>query len=142
MSAKRRRAEASTTPQSLGVDSEAEYHGLLVEEGLTDLSVLKSVTLLGRKRGREWSLLRVGLKGRLLPTVIERLQASLRVESGVPFYAHFYRLNQLIVIFPDKVFRLTPEKATWTEVVAYGRSVGIPVEQLDFAPCKFEDETF
>ena len=139
-----RRMRGSPPPrtQSLTLDSEAEYHGILVEEGLSDLSILNAVTILGRKRGADWSLLRVRLKGRMLPSVIGRLQASLKMENGVPFYAHFYRPGELIVVFPQRLFRMTPRKETWKEATDYGKSVRIPVEQLDFAPCRFEDETF
>jgi len=142
MLARRRKVVPAPTSRFFKVDSEAEYHGIIVQGGLNDPSVLNATTLLGRKKGTAWTLLRVGLKGGLLLPVIEGLQASLKVESGVPFYAHFYRPGELIVVFPERLFRMTPEKETWTEATAYGQSVGIPEEQLDFAPCRFEDETF
>jgi hypothetical protein len=60
----------------------------------------------------------------------------------VPFYAHFYRPRELVVVFPDRVFRLTPQKQSWGPAVAHGRAAGIPQEQLDFHPCRFEDEAW
>jgi hypothetical protein len=114
----------------------------VVQESLREPSVLDEVTILGRKKGRDWNLLRVGVEGQLLPEVVEKVRQNLRTEAGVPFYAHFYRAGELIVVFPERTFRLTPRKGTWRPAVAYGRSVGIPAEQLEFAPCTFEDETY
>jgi hypothetical protein len=119
-----------------------DYHGILVAEGLRDRSVLGTVTLLGTRRGRDWTLLRVAVTEERLALVIARVQRGLRVEGGVPFYAHFYRPCELLVVFPERVFRLTPRKESWAPAVSCGRSVGIPQEQLDFNPCRFEDEAY
>ena len=48
------------------------------------------------------------------------------------FYVHFYCENELIVVFKEKVFHITTDKITWTEAIAYGRSLGIREKQLDF----------
>jgi hypothetical protein len=126
------------------LDHEAggQYHGIIVEEGLEDPTLVASLLVLGKKRGREWTLVRVGVEELSLPALITRLQSSLRVEGGVPFYAHFYRPRELIVVFPEAVFRITPGKETWSPAVTYGASAGIPVEELDFSPCRFEEETW
>ena len=120
----------------------SEYHGILVEEGLQDPSVLRMVEVLGRKRGGDWSLVRVGVGAAHLPEVLDRVRRSLKTVDGVPFYAHFYRDAELVVVFPDRVFRATPDRVTWGPAVEYGMSVGIPAEELDFRPCRFEDETY
>ncbi len=122
--------------------SSGDYHGIIVEESLRDPSVLDAVTILGRKKGTNWTLLRVGVEDQNLPSAIERVQQSLKVEGGVPFYAHFYRRGELIVVFPDQVFHVAPQRDTWTPVQAYGKSRGIPAEQLDFSPCRFDEETY
>jgi hypothetical protein len=122
--------------------SQDSYHGIIVEESLRDRSVLDAVAILGRKRGRDWTLLRVAVEARELSATIGLVRRGLKVVDGVPFYAHFYRSGELIVVFPDRVFRLTPQKQTWGPAVAYGKSAGIPTEQLDFMPCRFEDETY
>lgn len=119
-----------------------EYHGIIVDDSLLDSAVLKKVAILGRKRGRHWTLLRVGVKGHRLPEVVDRVKRNLKTVDGVPFYAHFYRVDELIVVFPDRVFHLTPDKGTGEPVVSYGKSAGIPQDQLDFFPCRFEDETY
>jgi hypothetical protein len=123
-------------------EPESEYHGIIVEESLREPSILRSVSVLGRKRGRDWTLLRVGVSEGVLQETIESVRRNLKVVNGVPFYAHFYRSGELIVVFPDRVFRITPNKDTWAQAVNYGKSVGIPLDQLDFLPCRFEDETY
>jgi len=57
-----------------------------------------------------------------------------------PYYNHFYRDNELIVVFKDKVFRITPDRSTWKDTVAYGQTLGIPNDQLVFEPNRFEGE--
>jgi len=133
---------ALVSTMAVNGEPHATYHGIIVEESLLESSVLRSVKVLGRERGRDWTLLRVGVAGSALEIVVERIRRNLKTENGVPFYAHFYRLGELIVVFPERIFRMTPSKDTWAPVVSYGKSVGIPLEQLDFMPCRFEDETY
>jgi hypothetical protein len=55
------------------------------------------------------------------------------LEDG-PWYIHLWELgkNTITVVFKDKVFTVTRSKDTWREAVLYGKSLGIPEEQLDF----------
>jgi hypothetical protein len=46
---------------------------------------------------------------------------------------HFWDGRDVIAIFKNKVFEFNyDDKSTWSEAVDYGRSQGIPDEQLDF----------
>ena len=98
--------------------------------------------ILGQKTGRNWTLLKIGIEPRSLASAISEIQANLLFEKGVPYYAHLYRDNELIIVFPEKVFRITPDKKSWRQAVSYGASLKIPVTELDFKPCRIEDETF
>lgn len=61
---------------------------------------------------------------------IKRLANYLKPEK---WYAHFWKGDNVIAIFPNKVFRFKySDKSTWKEAVEYGKSIGIPEEQLDF----------
>ena len=142
MSTGHRPPKTAMSTQSPGVGSEGDYHGILVQEGLREPSVLSAITILGRKTGTEWHLLRVGVGAEHLTSTMEQVQKSLKVEGGVPFYAHFYRPGELIVVFPDRVFHVTPDPDSWAPIIAHGKAHGIPPKQLDFAPCRFEDETY
>ena len=119
-----------------------DYHGIVVREGLSNPSVLNAVRVLGQKKAGEWTLLRVGVTPSSVGSTIDQIQRGLRTVDSVPFYAHFYRSDELIVVFPQRVFRISPDPATWRPAVDYGRSVGIGEDELDFRPCRFEDETY
>lgn len=46
---------------------------------------------------------------------------------------HFWNGNQVIAVFPGKVYKFQhSNKSTWKDAVEYGKSIGIPEEQLDF----------
>lgn len=118
----------------------SEYHGIVIKEGLKDSSILKKMKILGRKRAREWTLLKVGVDEDEIEETIRTVQKCLATKPT--YYAHFYRNEKLIVVFPRKIFYLTPDKRTWKPAIDYGKSVGIPEEELDFKPCRFEEETY
>ena len=49
------------------------------------------------------------------------------------WYAHFWKGQRLVAVFRGKKFEFkSRDKLTWKEAVEYGKSVGIPEEQLDF----------
>jgi hypothetical protein len=58
------------------------------------------------------------------------------------FYFHFYKGDDLIIIFKERIFRVKTDMATWKEVIEYGKTLNIPAKQLDFYPCRVEDETY
>ena len=44
-----------------------------------------------------------------------------------------YQSDEIKVIFKNKVFTIKfSDKSTWSEAISYGKSIGIPEEQLDF----------
>ncbi len=56
---------------------------------------------------------------------------SSQVKRG--WYAHFWKDQRLVVVFRGEKFEFkSRDKSTWKEAVEYGKSVGIPEEQLDF----------
>lgn len=117
-----------------------EYHGIIVKEGLKDQSILKKLRILGEKRTEDWTLLRVSVSENEINNVVKLIQKSLVTKST--YYAHFYRNRKLIIVFPQRTFTLTPNRETWKPAIEYGKSVGIPEEELDFKPCRFEEETY
>lgn len=118
-----------------------EYHGIIVKEGLKDRLVLDRMKILGMKKGEKWTLLRVGVDETKVDEVLGLIQKNLVTEPE-SYYAHFYRNRELVVVFPKKVFHLTPERETWQPAIDYGKSIGIPEKQLDFKPCRFGEETY
>jgi hypothetical protein len=118
-----------------------EWHGILVDVSQKDKSIFKNLKILGQKKSSndEWVLLKVGVPDEKLDETINLLQKNM---SPGEFYFHFYRDSCLIVVFRKKIFRIKPDKSTWTGAVEYGKSLGIPERQLDFYPCRVEDETY
>jgi hypothetical protein len=49
------------------------------------------------------------------------------------WYAHFWRGNEMVVIYSDARFEVSrSDRSTWTPAIEHGRIKGIPDEQLDF----------
>lgn len=83
------------------------------------------------------------MHGVIIPTdqveeVVKDIQNNLK--GNKPYYAHLYNDSEIIVIYKEKIFRMKQDRSTWREAVEYGRTLGIPDEQLVFQPHKFEDE--
>lgn len=120
----------------------SEYHGIVIKEGLRDQTALKNMRILGQKKSPDWTLLKVGVDCSEIEDVVRLVQANLITVDTVPFYAHFYRGEELIVIFPERIFHITPDRGTWDPVVNYGNSKGIPAKEMDIRPCRFEEENY
>jgi hypothetical protein len=129
------------TPKLKPVLMENEYHGIIIQQSLKDQSILNGMRILGERVGN-WTLLRVGIEGERIGEVVKLVKKNLLTENSVPYYAHFYRGQRLIVVFPDKVFYVKPNKETWSPVLAYGISKGIPADQMDIKPSRFDEETY
>ena len=116
------------------------YHGIIVDISQQDKSIFDKLKILGSKKSSSgWILYKIEVSPEEINKIIEQLQQNMVVE---PFYCHFYRDNELVVVFKERVFRVTSDKYTWDEAVEYGKSLGIPEEQLDFFPCKVGEETY
>ena len=124
------------------MSSGGEYHGIIVREGIRDKTIFHRMTMLGTKTGQNWTLLKVGIEAKSISQVIREIQPNLLTENGVPYYAHFYNDEELIVVFPEKVFHVSPDKNSWRDAISYGESLGVPRAELDFRPCRFREETF
>ena len=124
-----------------------DYHGIIINLSLKHQSTIHSLDVIGQKNVfLNWLvLLKVCVHPQELETIIKTLQVNMVERFGfyVPhFYCHFYREDELIIVFKDRVFLVKTDPSTWHEVLSYGRSLGIPVNQLDFAPYRLEDETY
>jgi len=114
-----------------------EYHGVLVDASQKDKSIFKKLKILSQKKDGDWILYKVGVGPKEIEQTIKRLQSNM-INN---FYFHFYKDEELIIVFKKRIFRVKIDKSTWKEVIKYGVSLNIPEEQLDFFPCRTEDET-
>jgi hypothetical protein len=107
------------------------YVGIIVEESLDDNRVINNyevskMCITGHeKRQDRWHMYEVIL------TKDEIMKLSKHIVDG--WYMHFWWERNVIAVFKDKQFEFKyDDKETWTEVLKYGISLGIPEAQLDF----------
>jgi hypothetical protein len=124
-----------------------DYHGIVINRSQKDRAIFDGLEVIGKRK------LFLGLivfyKIRVRPSdldgVIGRVQENMSSKflfKKQQYYAHFYRAGELIIVFRDKTFKATTDKKTWRNAIAYGKSLNIAENQLDFVPNRFEDETF
>lgn len=120
------------------------YKGIVIEESLQDLQILKHLKILSTKVEKvteshktpwlkQWTLLAVEIDKSDAQNVADKLSAAL--DSGHDWYADFKSDKYHFIIFRNKVFRVhrnSPEE--YETVKEYGVSLGIPDYQLDFSP--------
>ncbi len=117
-----------------------EYHGNLLDTSFSDPHYLDKFKVFAKRKSETnpWTLHGVIVPEEEIETVIREVQEKL--VPNEPYYNHFYRDDELIVVFKDKVFRISPDRSTWIDAVAYGQTLGIPDDQLVFDPNRFEGE--
>lgn len=120
----------------------SDYHGNFLDISFTDPNFIHTFKYLYKRKSRTnpWMMYDVIIPENELGNTIQKVQDTLKDDA--PYYNHLYRENELIVIFKKKVFRMTLDKSTWNEAIAYGRSLNIPDSQLVFSPNRFGDEEY
>ncbi|HWS28511.1 MAG TPA: hypothetical protein VN512_00200 [Clostridia bacterium] len=108
-----------------------DHTGIVVEEALDDNLLInslavQSVRITGHKRRQDrWHLYEVKV------SLDEIDQLAKHVTDN--WYIHFWKDSKIVALFKDHRFEFDYDIAeTWKEVLEYGRSIGIPDEQLDF----------
>ena len=108
------------------------YKGTIVEESLEDNRILNDMNIIGFRISKDdnpadrWHLYTV----QVTKSDIEKV--SRYIKPGT-WYMHFWKGTDVIVVFKGKVFEFQHDKKeTWKDACEYGRSLGIPEEQLDF----------
>lgn len=109
-----------------------KYKGTIVEESLLDPKLLDNFTIKNmrvtnpEKPEDGWHLYEV----EATPDQINELATQLKPTG---WYTHFWQGDDVTVVFPNKKFDIKySDQSTWKEAIAYGESIGIPTEQLDF----------
>lgn len=118
--------------------AQSTFHGILVNMAFTDKSFPIQYKLFAQKNAGDWVLYGIEISRELLDRTIGDIQTNMRDDE--PFYAHLYDDEMLVVIFKNRVFKVTNHTSSWEEITLYGKSLNIPQEQLDFWPNRFQDE--
>lgn len=102
--------------------------GTIIENSLANKDILKTLQIDRTWQDDDWILHSVRIdEGRVA-------DLSKSLDNG-PWYIHLWEpgKDDVIVIFKNKVFKIKlSNKSTWVDAVNYGKSIGIPEEQLDF----------
>lgn len=113
------------------------YLGVVIDQSLRDPSVLSRLeTLAVRTIGSRTHRL-IAVPDAEAGQTIALLQGAMATDPYL--YAHLFRYIELIIIYPDALYRISTSPATWGPAVAWGLQRGIPREQLSFKPRTEQD---
>lgn len=104
------------------------YKGVIVENSLADKSILDKLQIVRTWQDGSWTLYEVRVGEDQIAEIGKYL-------ANGPWYVHFWKPGEddVKVVYKDKIFNIKySDRSTWQDAVAYGKSVGIPDEQLDF----------
>lgn len=108
------------------------YLGVVIDQSLRDPNVLSQLeTLAVRTLGSRTHRL-IAVPADEVGQTIALLQGAMAADPYL--YAHLFRYIELLVVYPDALFRISTSPATWGPAVARGLQRGIPREQLSFKP--------
>jgi hypothetical protein len=104
------------------------YKGTIIENSLSDKSILAKIQIQKTYQSGDWIPHDVLVETEQIPELSRYL-------ADGPWYIHLWGPGQddIKVVFKNKVFDIKfSDKSTWVDAVVYGKSIGIPDEQLDF----------
>jgi len=113
--------------------SEKEFIGCIVEESIDDNRELNGLQVIEIKITGEpdpanrWHIYKVVVDKAEIEKIWHHLKEG--------WYMHFWKSDRqnMTIYFKGKKFEIMiGYRSTWTAAVEYGKSVGIPEEQLDF----------
>ncbi len=114
------------------------YHAIIINKQFVDSNYPNTKDVFAKKVDGDWEIFGVKVEDSELDDFIAEVQQNMRPNQT--WYAHAYNDTEMLVIFKDKVIKVTPHQSTWTPIFEYGKSLGIPEKQLDFWPNRFQDE--
>lgn len=121
------------------------FEGIIIEESLTDNSVLNEVNIVSTKVEpvteshqtpwiKQWTMHTVEVPKEKAAELAYRISKVL--DKPHNWYADFKTDTEHYVIYSDKVFHITDrtDKEQYEQATEYGISIGIPDYQVDFSP--------
>ena len=121
------------------------YKGVIIEESLTDTSVLGEVKIFetkvepiteehGTPHLKQWTLHEVEVEESQVDEIAYKILPVLDTEHG-HWYADFHNEQYHYIIYSDKIFKIDRAKPEqYEEATAHGIALGIPEYQVDFSP--------
>lgn len=102
--------------------------GIIIENSLADKSIITDAEIIRTWEDGSWKLREV----KVSKDWAEKFGKYL---NDGPWYVYFWEpeSDDVLIVFKNKNFTIQhSDKSTWAEAVEYGKSIGIPEEQLDF----------
>jgi hypothetical protein len=102
--------------------------GTVVENSLSDPSLLSSFRILNTWKEGDWTLHSISLSEEQAQVIGSQLVPG-------PWYVHFWNpdTDAMLVIFRGHTFHCSrTDESSWDDARAFGKSIHIPEEQLDF----------
>ena len=123
------------------------YHGIMIDRSQKNRSIFTSLRIIGKKRVLAGlvTLYKIEVPENRIDEICKTVMKNMSEHFlflKQEYYAHFYRDDELIIVFRDRIFKVTPDPATWTDAVMHGRALGIRGNLLDFIPNRFENELY
>lgn len=102
------------------------WYGWFIEQSFDDQSVFEEYkTVKMKSEGENWKEHVIEIPEEKIDEMMTWLENHLKPD----WYAHLVKGNDLIVVFKNKSFKLTPD-GSFDEVAQYGRTLGILEDQL------------
>ena len=119
------------------------YKGVIIEESLTNISILDEVKILETEINavteksktpwlKQWTLHTVEIPENIGDEIAEKLSAVL-IEEPSSWYADYKNDSFHFIVFPGKIFKVDLKNPIlYKEAKKYGIELGIPEYQVDF----------
>lgn len=116
------------------------YHGIILDLAFENLAFPENFKVFAKRKSttHHWVLYGIEIPESEITQSISKIQKNMKATK--PYYGHFYKDNELLVVFKTKFFTVTPHSSSWAPVINFGKKLTIPEEQLDFWPNRFQDE--
>lgn len=118
----------STYLETWSPNNSQHFIGMVIEESLNDPTVLNEISV---KKVQITSPGSWHIYTFTTPDLhVERYMSW--IKDG-PWYMHFWRDNEIVVVFKDRFFTfMKDDPSSRQPAIDHGKSMGIPLEQLDF----------
>jgi hypothetical protein len=119
----------------------SEFHAFIVDKSLVSQDILSHLNILSKTVDGSWVLYKISTNENELEPTVKNIQSQM-VDGFWYFHAYNTDGSKLIIVFKNKTFYVNSDPKTWGQAIEYGKNFGVPIEQLDFKPNRFEDEEF
>lgn len=115
------------------------FHGVVVEKSLKEGIICEDLfTVIKIDKNSDWGIKVVEVSEDIFDVSLAKLQESM---ANGTWYEHFYDdSDTLVIVFKDKIFKVSKAKETWCDMLEYGKALNISEEQLNIYPLEFEQE--